>query len=87
MRNDDVYIGTAKAAELLHITGRRVVGLCGEGKLPGAYRSGRNWKIPMESVKQFMRISGVTMPEESEADDLRLLPHHKRYQYLPAAVL
>ena len=74
MRNDDVYIGTAKAAELLHITGRRVVGLCGEGKLPGAYRSGRNWKIPMESVKQYMRISGVTMPEESEADDLRLLP-------------
>ena len=51
---------------------RRVVGLCGEGKLPGAIRSGRKWKIPAESVKQYISDSGRRLPEEP-ADDVRAL--------------
>ena len=74
MGNMSEYIGTTEAARLLQMTSRRVVGLCGEGKLPGASRSGRNWRIPVESVKQYMKDAGIPLPEEA-ADDVReLLP-------------
>ena len=74
MGNMTEYIGTTEAARLLQMTSRRVVGLCGEGKLPGASRSGRNWRIPVESVKQYMKDAGIPLPEE-DADDVReLLP-------------
>ena len=55
MENNNEYIGTTEAAVLLQMTGRRVVGLCTEGKLSGAFRSGRNWKIPEE--ERFKRLS------------------------------
>lgn len=74
MGNDGKYIGTTETAKLLQMTSRRVVGLCGEGKLPGAFRSGRNWKIPMESVKQYMKAAGMTMPAETADDNQGLLP-------------
>ena len=74
MGNITEYIGTTEAARLLQMTSRRVVGLCGEGKLPGAFRSGRNWRIPAESVKQYMKDAGIPLLEEA-ADDVReLLP-------------
>ena len=74
MGNIAEYIGTTEAARLLQMTSRRVVGLCGEGKLPGASRSGRNWRIPVESVKQYMKDAGIPLLEEA-ADDVReLLP-------------
>ena len=56
-RND--YIGTAKAAAMLHMTTRRVVGLCHEGKLIDAVQEGRNWKIPEESVRAYMGTAGI----------------------------
>jgi len=59
-RND--YIGTSKAASMLHMTTRRVVGLCHEGKLIGAVQDGRNWKIPEESVRAYMGISDTLLP-------------------------
>ena len=59
-RND--YIGTSKAASMLHMTTRRVVGLCHEGKLIGAVQDGRNWKIPEESVHAYMGISDTLLP-------------------------
>ena len=65
MGNRTEYMGTAEAARLLQMTGRRVVGLCSEGKLPGAFREGRNWRIPSESVRQYMRDEGKAMPEGS----------------------
>ena len=74
MGNEGEYIGTAEAAKLLHMTGRRVVGLCGEGKLFGAFRSGRKWKIPMETVKQYMKDAGRTIPEEYADEQTELLP-------------
>ena len=74
MGNHNEYIGTIEAAKLLKMTSRRVVGLCGEGKLCGAFRAGRNWKIPVESVKQYMKDAGMKVPEEAEDDDRALLP-------------
>jgi hypothetical protein len=73
MGNKRKYIGTAEAAKLLRMTSRRVVGLCGEGRFHGAFRSGRNWKIPFEAVKQYMNDAGISLPEESgkDAQDLR----------------
>lgn len=68
------YIGTAEAARLLQMTGRRVVGLCSEGKLSGAFRSGRNWKIPVDSIKQYMKDTGIGVSEESKEDVRNLLP-------------
>ncbi len=47
------YLGTAEAAARMGITSRRVVGLCREGKLNGAFQDGRNWKIPESSVSDY----------------------------------
>ncbi|MBQ8159489.1 MAG: AAA family ATPase, partial [Clostridia bacterium] len=66
-------MGTAEAAKLLHMTGRRVAGLCGQGRLPGAYCSGNKWQIPVESVHQYMRKAGIAMPEDTE-EHQTLLP-------------
>lgn len=57
-RND--YIGTSKVAAMLHMTTRRVVGLCHEGKFAGAVQDGRNWKIPEESVRAYMGTVGIS---------------------------
>ena len=54
------YIGTSRAAEMLHMTTRRVVGLCHEGKFDYAVQDGRNWKIPEESVRVYMEASGIS---------------------------
>lgn len=62
-RND--YLSTSKVAAMLHMTTRRVVGLCHEGKFDGAVQDGRNWKIPEESVRAYMgtvRISDSLLP-------------------------
>ena len=56
------YIGTTQAASMLHMTTRRVVGLCHEGKLDGAVQNGRNWKIPEESVCAYMEAVGLNSP-------------------------
>lgn len=36
------YLSTREAADILKMTTRRVVGLCHEGKLEGAFQKGRN---------------------------------------------
>lgn len=74
MGSNSEYIGTTEAARLLQMTGRRVVGLCSEGKLSGAFRSGRNWKIPVDSIKQYMKDTGIAALEESKENAQNLLP-------------
>ena len=74
MGNISSSIGTSEAAKILQMTSRRVVGLCSEGKLVGAFRSGRNWKIPVESVKQYMKDAGMAVPEGVADDAQSLLP-------------
>lgn len=53
MENEKNYVGTTDAAKLLQMTNRRIVGLCNEGKFPGAYKVGRNWRIPMSALNQY----------------------------------
>ena len=62
------WIGTTEAARLLQMSSRRIVGLCREGKLEGAFQEGRNWKIPADSIRRFISASGKEFPNES--DDL-----------------
>ena len=74
MGNSGDFIGTTEAAALLQMTGRRVVGLCSEGKLAGAFKVGRNWKIPMESIKKYRENAGIVLTEETLEKDHELLP-------------
>ena len=74
MGNSGDFIGTTEAAALLQMTGRRVVGLCSEGKLAGAFKAGRNWKIPMESIKKYRENAGIVLTEETLEKDHELLP-------------
>jgi len=46
-----MYITVKEAAEKWGISDRRIRALCAEGKISGAYRNGREWKIPADSIK------------------------------------
>lgn len=62
------YISTSKAAELLQMTNRRIVGLCHEGKLEGAFQDGRNWMIPESSVLLLADKLNITEIIQSEKE-------------------
>lgn len=74
MSDQRAFINTTKAAEMLHMTSRRVIGLCHEGKLEGAVQNGRSWKIPEESVRSFGEASGIISPEPERTPVSTLLP-------------
>lgn len=46
-----MYITVKEAAKNWGISDRRVRILCAEGKIEGAYKSGRAWQIPIDAVK------------------------------------
>ena len=46
-----MFITVKQASEKWGISDRRIRVLCSEGKIPGAYREGRSWKIPMDAKK------------------------------------
>lgn len=46
-----MYMTVQQAAEKWAISDRRVRVLCSEGKIPGAFREGRSWKIPVDAAK------------------------------------
>lgn len=46
-----MYITVKEAAKKWSISDRRVRILCKSGKIEGAYKSGRAWKIPIDAVK------------------------------------
>lgn len=46
-----MFITASQAAEKWGISDRRIRTLCSEGKIPGAYREGRSWKIPEDAEK------------------------------------
>ncbi len=58
MSENREYVSTGEAASILRLTVRRVVGLCNEGKFEGTVRDGRNWKIPLESVRWYSKNAG-----------------------------
>ena len=46
-----MFLTVKQAAEKWGISDRRIRVLCSEGKIPGAYREGRGWKIPVDAKK------------------------------------
>lgn len=46
-----MYITVNQAAKKWRLSDRRVRNLCVAGKIPGAYREGRAWKIPSDATK------------------------------------
>jgi excisionase family DNA binding protein len=44
---DTIYVGTTEAASLLHLSSQRVRKLLAEGRIEGAVKEGRSWKIPL----------------------------------------
>ena len=46
-----MFMTVQQAAEKWEISDRRVRTLCNEGKIPGAYRDGKSWKIPIDAQK------------------------------------
>lgn len=46
-----MFMSVRQAAEKWGISDRRVRTLCDEGKISGALKDGRNWKIPTDAVK------------------------------------
>ncbi len=42
-----MYVGTTEAAEILDITTSRIRYLLSQGRVKGAYKSGKNWIIPL----------------------------------------
>lgn len=46
-----MFITVKQASEKWGISDRRIRVLCAEGKIPGAYREGKAWKIPIDANK------------------------------------
>ncbi len=46
-----MFLSVKEAAEKWGISDRRVRELCAGGKVSGAYRQGRAWKIPADAIK------------------------------------
>ena len=46
-----MFLTVKQASEKWGISDRRIRVLCSEGKIPGAYREGRVWKIPVDAKK------------------------------------
>lgn len=48
------YISSYEAAEVMEKTPRYITHLCQEGRISGAYKDGKDWKIPKESLKNIL---------------------------------
>ena len=46
------YITSMQASELIGCTKRHINNMCVNGELPGAYKNGYRWMIPMEVVSE-----------------------------------
>ena len=46
-----MFMTVKQASEKWGISDRRIRVLCSEGKISGAYREGRAWKIPVDARK------------------------------------
>ncbi len=46
-----MYLSVGQTAERWGISERRVRFLCAQGRVPGAMREGRSWRIPRDAVK------------------------------------
>lgn len=45
-----------EAAKILGVTSARIRQILGDGLLPGAFRWGKEWVIPRDSLKEFAKV-------------------------------
>lgn len=80
------YMSITEASKLWGISDRRIRSLCLEGRIEGAVKFGRNWSIPLESVKPSdARVShkksyvGLTF-DFSDIDSMKKrIDHHRPF--------
>ena len=60
------FMTASKAAELWHISQRRVQVLCAEGRIPGVFKLGDAWAIPSDSSKPSDSRLQKTKKEQTE---------------------
>ena len=60
------FMTASKAAELWHISQRRVQVLCAEGRIPGVFKLGDAWAIPSDSSKLSDSRLKKTKKEQTE---------------------
>ncbi len=82
------YISIKKASEKWKISDRRIRVLCGEGRIEGAVKVGRNWSIPRDAVKPADGREGKRKKYIGLAYDFRLVDSLKERidQYRPLSV-
>lgn len=75
-----MYVTVKQAAEKWGISDRRVRILCSEGKISGAFRDGREWKIPSNAAKPMdgrykttVSLTGLIDQKKKELDSRRPL--------------
>lgn len=47
-----VYLKSDEVAEALRVPETRIRKLCREGRMPGAFRIGKSWRIPADVFEQ-----------------------------------
>lgn len=60
------FMTASQAAELWHISQRRVQFLCAEGRIPGVFKLGDIWAIPLDSSKPSDSRLKKTKKEQTE---------------------
>lgn len=67
-----MYISVKQAAEKWGVSDRKVRTLCEKGKIAGAKREGRFWKIPSEAKKPVESLLENIDRKKKELDSRRL---------------
>lgn len=67
------YISVQEASLKWGISDRRIRVLCGEGRIEGAYKIGRNWSIPSEAAKPVDARTGLSKTYSGLNYDLRTI--------------
>jgi len=63
--SDIQYISSYEAAQVMEKTPRYVTHLCQKGRISGAYKDGKDWKIPKDSLKNILMEKRGRKPEGS----------------------
>ena len=67
----DKLLSARQAAELLRVSERRVRYLAAGGRLPGAWRRGRAWRIPLPAVEGWIEHRSRPRPGPRPVQTLR----------------
>ena len=62
-----------EAAKMWNISDQRITTYCREGRIEGAYKVGRSWKIPVNTSKpEDNRMNNIITPEKEDTGELSL---------------